>query len=419
MTRIMTQWGTEVSGFGTWDDERKRAVLTRASALIARITDETGIPVFLSYGALLGAVREGGLIAHDFDIDVGFIAPGPSHDEVTAASATVSEWLVGNGYGLKARNNGQFKAFDGSGAHPMMVEFFACWADGDRFYQYFAVPGTARADHVLPLGTVTVDGVPFAAPRQPEPFLGAIYGPGWRTPDPSFKYDLTPELWKPFRFLFATGNRKFWDEYYARRAVNAVWVEEPSGFARVCAERIEPGSRIVEFGCGNGRDGLHFARLGHAVTLTDFSDAAVSHCGEAIERGALGAEAERLNVANNGDVAGFCAARAETFDIAYARFFLHAIEPAAETRVLEAASRLLRPGGRLMVEYRSHNEIGPSREISYENGEHYRRMVVPSELRAKAAGLGLEIEQEHNGFGLAIYGDENPHITRQVFVKTG
>lgn len=45
--------------------------LTRLVAAATRLFDEHGIRYWLDYGALLGAVREGGLIEHDNDADIG------------------------------------------------------------------------------------------------------------------------------------------------------------------------------------------------------------------------------------------------------------------------------------------------------------------------------------------------------------
>src|SRR3712207_7193813 len=50
----------------------------------------------------------------------------------------------------------------------------------------------------LPLRRRTFHGVELPIPNDPERVCAVIYGEGWRTPDPDFRYRFTPETWKPF-----------------------------------------------------------------------------------------------------------------------------------------------------------------------------------------------------------------------------
>lgn len=53
------------------------------------------------------------------------------------------------------------------------------------------------------------------------------------------------------------------------------FADEPSTLAFKASKIISEGQRVLEIGCGNGRDARFFARKGFNVTATDFSEVAV------------------------------------------------------------------------------------------------------------------------------------------------
>jgi LicD family len=56
-----------------------------------------GMEAFLAYGTLLGAVREGGLIGHDSDADLGYVSHYDHPAEVVAESFRLQRHLVERG----------------------------------------------------------------------------------------------------------------------------------------------------------------------------------------------------------------------------------------------------------------------------------------------------------------------------------
>lgn len=73
----------------------------------------------------------------------------------------------------------------------------------------------------------------------------------------------------------AGAQRAHWTEIYA--ANPAFFGESPSEFARAALDRFrrEGVQRVLELGCGQGRDTLLFAENGLQVTALDYSEAAV------------------------------------------------------------------------------------------------------------------------------------------------
>ena len=69
------------------------------------------------------------------------------------------------------------------------------------------------------------------------------------------------------------GTRSPWALEYARRPHEYVLGTAPSPFARMLCSMLVPGTRVLELGCGEGRDSVFFASCGCEVTAVDVSAA--------------------------------------------------------------------------------------------------------------------------------------------------
>ena len=417
---IVTQWGSLAQPFSSYSPEERQDLLRGAAELIDRINEELGITCFISYGALLGAVRSGALIGHDFDIDAVFMPASSRKEDVAATVEQLSVFLQKNGFTVNSESNGQLKADRREDGRHLPIEFFAGWIEGDQFFQYFAIRGAPIADSVLPLGSIAIEDVVFRAPRVPETVVATIYGPNWRIPDPGFKYALTAYDWEPFSYLFTRVNRKFWNSYYAKANENDVWVEFPSQFAVFAASVLSRGASILEVGCGNGRDGFFLGRSGFKMTMTDYSEVAIANCQQWAETQTGTFAFQILNVRDIAMATKFVATYAGAFDAVYARFFMHAIDRPAAQRFLQLASGVLKKGGLLLLEYRALDTSDPDAQKSqtFANGAHYRRMVPVKELVEDAAAVGFAALYFVEGRGMAKYKGEDPWIARNIFVAS-
>ena len=106
---VVTQWGSEVVPFSEYSTGARKFFLEHVSRLIEEVKAALGIDLFLSYGGLLGAVREGGLISHDFDLDIIFLSPGPEESEIISTSRRLQSYLVKVGHHVTSESNGQIK----------------------------------------------------------------------------------------------------------------------------------------------------------------------------------------------------------------------------------------------------------------------------------------------------------------------
>jgi SAM-dependent methyltransferase len=201
----------------------------------------------------------------------------------------------------------------------------------------------------------------------------------------------------------------YWDRYYAGRTTARRPL--PSQFATFVAGELGEPRRVIELGCGTGRDSIFFASNGHDVTGVDASEEAVKRCT---------ALAEKL-----GEPASFVTAKVDDPGLAgqlkgpvgplavYARFFLHAITDDEERCFLALAADLTAAGDILAVEYRTVRDASGAKVTE----DHYRRFVAPPTFEARALGSGFDVVYAVEGFGFAKYQQDDAYVAREVFVK--
>lgn len=199
------------------------------------------------------------------------------------------------------------------------------------------------------------------------------------------------------------GRTKHWKEYYSKDSVPA----EHSPFAESLSTLISGPVKLLEIGCGNGRDAFYFARLGHSVVAIDLSETAIETC---------------KRKSNGLDVSFFSGRITElsipddSFDIVYMRFVLHAMPLEEEIATIKAVFRALAPGGEIHVECRSINDpmarngevISPTERVY----GHYRRFIVLEELVDRLERMDFEIVNSVESNGCAVFRDEDPVVVR-------
>jgi len=175
---------------GVARSRRHRAYLDLYARARAAFTTSVGRELFLMYGTLLGAWRDGDLIAGDDDFDVGYLSDAGTTREVKRDTFEVMRRLLAAGFDVSFNRRGRlFRLGDAAGAaagvhldvRPIWFEDGRAWA-----HNHFAMP--SRRDAWEPFLAAELGDVAVALPREPEPLLAFQYGPGWRTPDPGFTY---------------------------------------------------------------------------------------------------------------------------------------------------------------------------------------------------------------------------------------
>ena len=163
----------------------QQAVVLDALADRMRFLENAGYKVFLDSGTLLGLVRDGKLIEHDNDIDLGIVLDATT--EVKAAN----EWnaladqmeKLGILDERTGRNHGLIRLTPVAG---FTVDLFPTWIVKKKVHVFPHTYGVLTADDLLPFGTCKVTGLNI--PAEPEKMLDVNYGPQWREKDPLWKF---------------------------------------------------------------------------------------------------------------------------------------------------------------------------------------------------------------------------------------
>lgn len=188
-------------------DPRKRRILRRTGVELLNIVDsvmqECKLPYSLYYGTLLGAIREKGFIAHDFDIDIAVFA-----DE---DYSSVYRLLREKGFRQKRQilvDEGKFGREVTLSYKSMNLDLFYLFPDGEGGYygtEFYPQDGCKGwRDSIALKGGLKVlvthspmskqmHYVPFENTSLPimetaVAFVEDHYGPNWRIPDPTFRY---------------------------------------------------------------------------------------------------------------------------------------------------------------------------------------------------------------------------------------
>jgi hypothetical protein len=271
-------------------------------------------------------------------------------------------------------------------------------------------------DTVLPLTTVELMGRQLPAPGRSELLLEATYGPRWRVPDPSFRYE-TPR-WLTRRLAGWFGGvslgRKFWDGFAVRGALEVP--SEPTPFARWVAD-THPGDRLlVDIGTGTARDAIWFAEEhGREVLALDYAHGMLRHGRRRLQNSAAADRVDLVDL-NLYDIRqvlslGAQLSRAEAPPDLYARFTFHDLAPGGRDNVLRLASMTLRRGGLLFLEFRTTADRPRQRTFP----EHpLRHFLDPDAVVRRIRRHGGRVVERVDGTGLARFGDEDPHVCRLV-----
>lgn len=149
---------------------------------------------------------------------------------------------------------------------------------------------------------------------------------------------------------------------------------DASIFAKEVAPYLRAGSQILELGCGYGLDAMYFARCGHTVIATDFSEEAIGRARRFWGEHPL---ARRVDFRVM-DMAQPFPHRDGSFDAVYSHLSLHYFTDEVTRKILAEIRRVLRPSGLLFVCCRSTSDplYGRGRLIEkdmYELDGHVRR----------------------------------------------
>ena len=204
-------------------------------------------------------------------------------------------------------------------------------------------------------------------------------------------------------------NLRHWHDFYKPEASRDL-PSGPSDFAHWVGERIEPGSRVVDVGAGNGRDALWFAEQGHPVTALDAAVNGMRRLRMRAARKRLPVERRMVNfneVRTPLVVAAELARLPEERHL-HARFLLDALSGQARQAFWRFAAVTQRTGGRTFLEFRTSASRGEATTYP----AHFRQHLDPDAVVA-------EIEQYGGTWSSARRVAASPSCARRTPTSAG
>jgi len=206
---------------------------------------------------------------------------------------------------------------------------------------------------------------------------------------------------------------EYWKNYYEDK-IKDLKNFPPSPFAKFLLKNsyIKKFDKIIELGCGNGRDSIYFSKNHVEVTAIDQCSNTTRELNRLEGIISFPADFTRLDqyIYN------------EKFDVVYSRFTIHSIDENGENRTLKWAYDNLVEGGLFCLETRTTKDplcgkgIYKGNNIWYYN-DHHRRFIDAEKIKKKIENIGFSVEFYKESKGLAKYKSEDPVILRLIASK--
>jgi SAM-dependent methyltransferase len=312
-----------------------------------------GIEAFLAYGTLLGAVREGRLIGHDSDADLGYVSAHTQPVDVIRESFRLQARLVEMGYVTQRYSGAAFKVVvtEGDGSTRGLDVFGGFLRDGHLFLMG-EIRAPFRWEWIFPLGTATLEGRVLPVPADPDRLLVATYGPSWRTPDPAYKFSTPASTYRRLNGWFRgiRPQRSLWDGVYAREPEPRSW--EPSDLAREAFAEHGAAATYVDLGCGHGVDVAWLAGQGARAWGLDHVPKAFARTRDGLPDDSP-ARFAALNLHELRSVlaTGALVAREPAPRVLLAEHLVDALDRQGRSNLYRLADMLLREGGELRLDF--------------------------------------------------------------------
>lgn len=280
LPQVVNKWGRVARSFEGRDAALVEEVLDEVEHLIAVVRNALGIDLFVTGGTLLGPVRDGRIMANDDDADLAYLSAHENPSDVALESFEIERVLQRQGYELVRHSSGHLQLMfpGGTVTDRFYIDIFSYFVCSGWFYGTFHARERAEQVTVLPVKPLAVNGRMLPGPAEPEQLLQAIYGPGWRTPDPTFTFVTPPPAFRRFYWWLNhfDVNREDWEDRH-RMAIDSGPVDQVSQLGRKALEVFGKGSAVLDLGCGLGSDARFLAASGLNVLAVDFSRPAIHY----------------------------------------------------------------------------------------------------------------------------------------------
>lgn len=252
------KWGRMKPSFESGEDIRPQ--VAESARVVLSFLEKHGFDAFIVGGTLLGAVRDGEILPHDDDADVAYLSHHSHPSDLVLENHRLHRLLLAEGFRVVRHSWSHLQVLSEDESKDYYVDIFTAFHKSGYFHEPIHVRAPGMTDAILPLGTMELHGVSLPAPRDPEAWLAACYGPSWRTPDPAFVFE-TP--WPTQRRFHA-----WFGSFYM--GINNWTIRYARGGSAHETDSIRPhvlsgADLVVDLGSGNGEDLVAYRKAGKTV----------------------------------------------------------------------------------------------------------------------------------------------------------
>ena len=202
----------------------------------------------------------------------------------------------------------------------------------------------------------------------------------------------------------------YWDKIYSK----VENIKKPSSFAKFCLKKyinIKKDRKLLDIGCGDGRDTIFFSKKLHSTGI-DKSKVAVDFLKNKYSK-----NKEIIFYRINLDYLN--RSKLLKYDYIYIRFLFHAINLSSENKLFKQLKILMKKNCIIMAEFRSDKDplmkLGKKISINETYTDHYRRFINFEKFIDTVKKKGYKIIYRKEKRGLSIAKNDNPVLCRIIF----
>ena len=200
----------------------------------------------------------------------------------------------------------------------------------------------------------------------------------------------------------------YWNSFYKKKSISS-----ESTFAKFTYRKIKKfRGKILDIGCGNGRDAYFFNKKGFNVLGVDISQKAIQ----------INSKDKIKNLIFKKFDVGKDKLKSK-FEIIYCRFFVHTLDEMLENKLINIIKSTKKKNTLVFFEFRNYKDkifgnfksSDHNKMIEFEKG-HLRRIIDTKVFKKKfITKTKSKIIYEKSGINLSVYKKDNPNLSRLIF----
>ena len=152
---------------------------TRTREVMEILREDCGIEAWMAFGTLLGAARAGKAIGHDSDSDLLYLSEKATPAEINLEAYAIQRAFTRRGLTATLKS-GSFVTvlFPGPDGAPLGIDVYACFYVDGVLHETATLREPIPREAILPLTTLSYEGLELPGARRPGPAAGGVVRPG-------------------------------------------------------------------------------------------------------------------------------------------------------------------------------------------------------------------------------------------------